>query len=49
MSEEKCLVFGGDLLGEVNEIAKIVQEGDIIEIVNSHTAVCSTFFTIYCC
>lgn len=49
MKEEKCLRFAGDLLEEVDEISRIIPEGDIAEIVNSHTVTCSTFLTIYCC
>lgn len=49
MKEENSLRFAGDLFEEVNEMSRIVPEGDIAEIVNSHTAVCSTFLTIYCC
>lgn len=49
MKEEKNLNFAGDLFEEVNEISKIMPEGKTVEIVNSHTAVCAPFFTIYCC
>lgn len=49
MKEEKSLMFAGDLLEEVNEISRIIPEGGFVEVTNTHTAICSTFLTIYCC
>lgn len=41
--------YAGSLLEEVDEIEKTVMSDDIIEISNSITIGCGTFFTLYCC
>lgn len=41
--------YAGNLLEEIEEIEKIVMPDEAIEISNSYTIGCGTFFTLYCC
>lgn len=50
MVESKVLeMYAGNLLEEMQEIEKIIQEEQENELVSSHTVGCGAFLTIYCC
>ncbi len=49
MREQEAMIYGGDILGEIEESDKLVADSDQVILSATQTTVCHAFLTIYCC
>lgn len=49
MKEQEAMIYGGDILGEIEECDKLVSDSEQVVMYGTQTAICHAFLTIYCC
>ncbi|MDO4313514.1 MAG: hypothetical protein Q4C52_10570 [Eubacteriales bacterium] len=49
MKKQEVMVYGGDVLKEIEEFEKLIADKDQTIVYITQTAGCQTWFTIYCC